>query len=728
MKYFLALVFCIFTQIVNAQTNSNKTLVIDYQLIKSSIIQSELALKGNVNNEKISIKLLIPTGEEQVFEIEETSNFAPELATKYPEIQTFMGVCTDDKMISVRFDISPLGYSATYINQGRITIIEPKDLSKNLYAVVPYDEVQNGWECGNATLKSPQKQTTKSGFLSNVINNGTFLKTLRIAIATTAEFTINNGGVSNALARINSLLSIVNAVYIPDLAIKFELIANNTSLIFTDIVNDPFPTPSANYSANDSQNAFNGFHNSNLLTYSSYDIAHTLHANTSSTGSISSGGVAYIGVVCSNFSKALGWTQYTANNTNTSINSVTGGILTHELGHQMGANHNFNGQGNNCTSQLGNQFEPGSGSTIMAYLGLCGSQNLTGNKDNFFHIATMESILYELSFTPTCGTNTPLTNALPVVNAGADYTVPSNTPFVLKGTATDANNDPLSYTWEQKDEGVYDDAGALGQTNGIGGYPAVRSKKAPLFRTKQSTTTATRSFPAETFVLNNANNPNDNEGEDLSIANRIMTFSLTARDYKTGGGGTVSDEILVTVDSLKGPFLVTSPNTAVSWGSGSSQTITWLVNNTNILSPNIDILIAVNGSNANPTFTTLVSNTPNDGSQNIIIPSTLTSQGRIKIVSRNSSTAEFYDISNTNFSIVTACPTSNVVFSSNKTGVWSDLTVWNCGSIATNRLPNITDTVKINTGHIVTLDVNASVKILNLIGRLNVNAGRVLSY
>jgi hypothetical protein len=97
-------------------------------------------------------------------------------------------------------------------------------------------------------------------------------------------------------------------------------------------------------------------------------------------------------------------------------------------------------------------------------------------------------------------------------------------------------------------------------------------------------------------------------------------------------------------------------------------------------------------------------------------------------VSKNSLTAEFYDISNVNFSIVTACPTSNVIFSSNKTGVWSDLTVWNCGSIASTRLPNITDTVKINTGHLVTLDINASIKILNLIGDLNVNAGKFLSY
>ena len=725
MKHYPLFLLLIIARISMSQSFQDKTLTIDYQIIKSNLLQLKLASKSGLNNEKFTIKLLIPSGEERIFEVEENSNFAPELAVKHPEIQTFVGVCFDDKMISVRFDLSPLGYSATFSNHGVISIVEPKNLSENLYAVVPYDDTQIGWTCESSGLEFSNKSKTKQNNPSNLINSGAFLRTIRTAIATTAEFTSANGGAANALARINSLLTVVNAVYVPDLAIKFELIANNNALIFTNASTDPF-TPTANYSPSDSQTAFDGFNTSNVLPYASYDIAHTLHAITTTNTGISSGGIASIGVVCNYFNKARGWTQYTASNTNTSINSIVGGILTHEFGHQMGANHNFNGQGANCTSQLGDQFEPGSGTTIMAYNGLCSSaQNLTGNKDNFFHIASLESILFELSFTSTCGINTPLTNALPIVNAGADYTVPSNTPFVLKGTVTDANNDPLSYTWEQKDAGIFNDAGALGQTNGIGGYAAVRSKKAPLFRSKQSFLTSNRSFPDTTFVLNNANNPTDNEGEDLSIANRILTFSLTARDYKTGGGGTVSDEIIVTVDSLKGPFSVTSPNTVISWGAGSSQTITWSVNNTNLLSPNIDILISTNGG---ASFTNLVSNTPNDGSQAVIVPSTLTSRGRIKIVSRNSSTAEFYDISNTNFSIITACPTSNVVFSSNKTGNWSDLTVWNCGNIASTRLPNITDSVKINTGHIVTLDVNASIKILNLIGRLNVNAGRVLSY
>ena len=83
--------------------------------------------------------------------------------------------------------------------------------------------------------KKPEKLT------SNLINNGSFLRTIRAAIATTGEFTSANGRADNTLARISSLLYVVNAVYIFDLAIKFELIANNTLFIFTNANTDSIP-------------------------------------------------------------------------------------------------------------------------------------------------------------------------------------------------------------------------------------------------------------------------------------------------------------------------------------------------------------------------------------------------------------------------------------------------------------------------------------------------------
>jgi hypothetical protein len=723
MKKIFLILFVIFPFCILAQNSNPRTLTFDYQGIKSVINSSQSGQnKTNITQKRI-IDLPTPNGTIKSFEVEEISNFSPELSSKFPNIQTFTGTCLKDKSLSVRFDISPLGFSGAYVQQGSFDIIEPKDLSQNLYQITPFDETQHGWECGLDTLVKRKLRSNRISAKAN-ISSGNVLRTFRLAVATTAEFTNANGGQTQAITRINSFLTIINAMYIKELSIQFSLVSG-TNIIFTDASTDPY-SPSNSPSSSQSGTAFRGFNTNGTLPFGAYDLGFTLHVNSTTGSGTSASGVATLDVVCSDFFKGQMWTQYGGNNSNSSINSLVGGILIHEIGHQFGANHTFNGQGSNCTNQLGDQFEPGSGTTIMSYRGLCSStQNLTGSADNYFHIRTLESILLGISLQASCGTMATLANAVPVVNAGPDYTVPSNTPFLLKGTATDANGDALSYTWDQNDEGIYNDAGALGQTVGVGGYSAIRSRTAPLFRSRQSTTTPNRSFPRIDFILNNANNPVDNEGEDLSIAQRVMKFTFTARDNKTTGGGTVSDDILITVDSLKGPFLVTSPNSNVSWEAGSSKTITWSINNTNILSPNIDIQISSNGGTS---FTTLVSNTPNDGSETVIIPSntTLNATARIKIVSKNSTTAEFYDISDTNFTVIapSTCPAANATFLSTKTGLWNDLTVWNCG----NRLPGVTDTVRIVAGHVVTLNVNTQIKTLNVLGNLTFQAGRVLSY
>ena len=722
MKQLFLLLFAIFPSINFAQNNNPRTLTFDYQSIKSGIN----SFKANRDKANLSTKIIIdlptPNGAMKSFEVEETSNIATELMNDHPEIQTFTGTCVKDKSLSVRFDLSPLGFSGAFIQGGSFDIIEPKDLAKNLYQITPFDETQIGWECEIDTLVKQKVKNNPTSIKAN-ISSGNVVRTFRVAIAATGEFTVSNGGQSQALSRINSLLTIINAMYIKELSIQFSLV-NSTNIIFTDPNTDPY-SPSGNADSNMSGIAFRGFNTDGKLPYANYDFGFTLHVNGTLSGGIYASGIASLGVICNNFSKGQMWTQYQADNTYLGINSLVGGILIHEIGHQFGANHTFNANTGNCTYQLGDQFEPGSGTTIMSYNGQCGSQNLTGMKDNYFHISSLEVILAGIASQSSCGTTTSSANALPVVNAGPDFTVPANTPFLLKATATDANGDALTYTWDQNDAGIYYDAGALGQTVGIGGYAAVRSKKAPLFRSKQTTTTPNRCFPALSFVLNNANNPADNEGEDLSIAQRTMKFTFTARDNKITGGGTVSDDIIITVDSLKGPFLVTSPNANVSWAAGSSQTITWSVNNTNLLSPNIDIQISSNGGTS---FTTLVSNTPNDGSETVIIPSgtTLNATARIKIASTNSTTAEFFDISDTNFTVIapTTCPATNATFLSTKTGLWNDLTVWNCGT----RLPGVTDTVRIVVGHVVTLNVNTQIKSLNLLGRLTFQAGKILSY
>jgi hypothetical protein len=157
------------------------------------------------------------------------------------------------------------------------------------------------------------------------------------------------------------------------------------------------------------------------------------------------------------------------------------------------------------------------------------------------------------------------------------------------------------------------------------------------------------------FVLNNNNNPVDREGEDLSNVSRILNFRLTARDNKNGGGGVHCAAVAVTVDATKGPLSVTSPNTAITLAAGASHTITWAVNSTNALSANVKILLSIDGGGSFPFV--LIASTPNDGSQSINFPANIpaTTTARIIVASNNSTTAEFFDASNVNFSITSTC-------------------------------------------------------------------------
>jgi hypothetical protein len=86
-----------------------------------------------------------------------------------------------------------------------------------------------------------------------------------------------------------------------------------------------------------------------------------------------------------------------------------------------------------------------------------------------------------------------------------------------------------------------------------------------------------------------------------------------------GTAQTNTDEMTVNVSGTAGPFVITSQNTDnLSWFQGQSNTINWSVNNTNTLpvSANVNIRLSVDGE----LLSLLASNTPNDGSEAIVVP------------------------------------------------------------------------------------------------------------
>lgn len=638
------------------------------------------SLKGRIRaaspDSYLFVDLPMPDGSIKSFRVNESQTLSPTLSAKFPELKSYAGVCITDQSISVGFDISPNGFHGTIKMASASYFIEPIDLKKDLYRLYNQKDVLGSISCGVNNLDVIKKNQRRENKDEDFSSNGTKLRTYRIAIAATGEFTQANGGtVLGALARINTIITAVNTIYTTELSIKFQLIDNEDTIIYTDPETDPFtPLPNGDADPLQSQSFFDRLNikpiatDTATLPYSFYDIGHVLHTIAiKSETPLSLGANGKAGPrVCFDTEKGLGWSQ--------NIESTSGGgetknasivsVLTHEIAHQFYADHTYNGTGSLCTGNRANAtaFEPGSGSTIMSYFGNCATNNnLTGINGNYFHINSLDAITNTItSGYGACASITATNNTPPIANAGTNFKIPKGTPFTLIGSAIDTDNDVLTYSWEEYDKGVLKDAGALGNLAGVGGYAAVNSITAPLFRSQIPSTESSRTFPSLNFILNNKNNPADEAGEDLPQVARKMDFRLTVRDNKVTGGAYDFAEITVTVDD-SGPLAVTLPNGNEILTADDLQIFTWNVNKTDILSPKVNILLSIDGGN---TFSyVLANNTPNDGSESIRLPKGILSSttARVKIVSTTNPTAEFFDISDVNFTINSTCKVSNTL-------------------------------------------------------------------
>jgi hypothetical protein len=658
--------------------------------LKTKLLSAPNEANVRINESTCIISLPLPNGSFEKFRVVESPIMEPGLAAQFPNIKTYSVKGIDDAYANGKIDWTlEFGFHGMvrsvhgdfFIDQ--YCLENTKDYISYYTSDFIKDPSQKIPEAILITDNDEKKSFSEPGAKINAMPPatcvGTQLRRYRLAVACTGEYAVAATGsttptVAQTLAKIVTSVNRVNGVYETEVAVRLILVATQTNVIFTVAATDPFAgNNNAGTLINESQSVITA-----NIGSANYDVGHTF-----STGG---GGLAGLGVVCNNSQKARGITGSP---------SPVGDpydidYVAHEIGHQFAGNHTFNSTVSSCGGGNRNgstAVEPGSGITIMAYAGICGSQDLAPNSIAYFHAISYDEIVNftNLNGGNSCPVTTTTGNNPPVVIGSGNYIVPKSTPFVLTGSATDIDGDALTYSWEETS------LGTAGNWN---------SGNKNFFMSYTPTPSPSRLFPKQSVVL--SGNYTGTKGEYVPATAQTIQFRLTARDNKMGGGGVCYSINTITVSGTAGPLSVTYPDaTGIVWGSSTPQTITWAVNGTNaapVSCDSVKILISYNGG---ITYSTLLGSTPNDGAELITAPTVTASilTCRIKVESKGNI---FYDVSNNNFEISISVGL-NSLSKNNPIG----LSVW--PNPFTNQLNFAVGNLKIES--------NTEVKVMDVLGK-----------
>ena len=596
---------------------------LDYEGLKKQLQMAPSRDAAGLSN--VIISFPDAAGNLEKYRIYESSVMEAELASKQPEIQSYIGQGIDNPVARIHLTTTIFGLHVMNLSEGKAFYIDPYTKDLKNYIVYNKSSLTNtrNFEChvedndhAREAFEIPEPVTFS--------NDGLF-RTYRMAMACTYEyatFHIDAAGLSSSatddekknvvLAAMNITVTRLNTVYENDMSLRFVLVANNKNIIFI-IPEDGFDNNDANTLIGQSQSKINS-----TIGSLNYDIGHTV-----STGG---GGLAQPSSVCVLGLKARGITG----SPNPVGDPFDIDYVAHEVGHQFGASHTFN---NSCQGNRSANFavEPGSGSTILAYAGICPT-NVQNNSDPYFHAVSIGQMMGHIT-SPSggCASGVANGNTAPVITPLTSYSIPAGTAFVLRGNGTDTES-TLTYCWEQID---------AGESTSLPNPISQASN--PNFRSKSPSQSPNRYMPALEHVMRNnltgAAIPASQmppgfpqTWEVVPSSNRIMNFALSVRDNQAVNGGQTSRQDMSVTFVSGGPFTVTSQNTAgITWTS-TPQTITWNVGNSTVApvsTANVNILLSTDGGLTFPI--TLAANTPNDGSQAITVPSVTSSTCRIMV-------------------------------------------------------------------------------------------------
>jgi subtilisin-like proprotein convertase family protein len=630
-----------------------KTYTVAISSLKSKLEKSPERFKtdGRNNND-----ILIPLADGSIaqYRITRSDVFHPDLAARYPMIQSYTGTNVDDPTSILKLSVSHLGITGMIISDIHPTMYidrYAKELDDTYIVYYKNDfskHLHDGeGQCTVETIDEHFDDASEQGKYGDCQ-----LRKYRLALACTGEYaTFHGGNVPDVLDAYNASLTRINGIYEREFAITMEFIANTDELIFLDSNTDPYTNNSGSTMLGENQATID-----DIIGFNNYDIGHVF-----STGG---GGIASLRSPCTT-RKARGvtglgnpigdpfWVDYVA----------------HEIGHQFGGNHT---QNNNCNRNSDTAMEPGSASTIMGYAGICGP-NVQNNSDDYFHAVSISEVAnFVVAGNGDCAELITIDNAAPELDPlfGNGLTLPISTPFELIAEATDADNEGITYCWEQMDNQAAEMP------------PEATNEVGPAFRSLNPTPNPSRFFPAMPSILNGNN---ENTWEVLPSVSRSMRFNVTVRDNNPLAGCTADDDLSIEFTDQAGPFMVTSQNTSSTWNAGTEETITWSVANTDqapVSCGEVDVYLSIDGGASFDIL--LLEGTANDGEETIDVPFQFSNNCRLMVKCASSI---FLDVNDTDFSIeapfsaiiepssLLACPDQSVTYQIDYTEFDEDIEV-----------------------------------------------------
>ncbi|MCE2789781.1 MAG: M12 family metallo-peptidase, partial [Saprospiraceae bacterium] len=605
------------------QRKAREIIPDQYQVFQLSVENFQLGLQGCPDEDEAMLRrsnhtfaLPLPDGSLAEFAVWKAPVMEKELADRYPSIQSYKGYLKSDPSVTARFTSGPLGvHGAIRMPEGMV-YIDPYSLTTNDHYIVYYtskhrDPELAGRELCGTTADMRFRPNTKLSGRSTTMRE---LRKYRLALGCTGEWGSVRGTKEKALAEMVTFVERANIIFEAELAITAVLIAKNDELIFLDGATDPYTNPDQGLQILGQNTAIlNG-----RIGGGSYEIGHVF-SRCFDVGGVAGGNICTPG-------KGAGVTCHNGNTVTTGIVLV----FNHEVGHQMTASHTFNKCGDTDQLALGTAYEPGSGSTIMAYPGACGSDNLGLPREEYYHVASLEQML---SFTNSegadaydCAQKIDINNHVPVIEFPYTdgFSIPVSTPFYLKASATDEDGDVLKYNWEQFDNGA---SSPLGSPTG----------NAPLFRSVRPGASPARYFPNESRILNGQFT---DKQELLPTYGRDLTFRFVVRDYHPMGTAAVWQELKYKVAANAGPFKLTFPVLDYKWKIGQEVPVKWDVANTDKAPVNcqkVDVYMSLNNSLdfGSSNMILLASAVPNDGEETIVVPNVESLRARIIVKASN---------------------------------------------------------------------------------------------